>query len=199
MFIRPPTFGAAIQAKAQDRRVKGLENPQYVPSMVSDRRVKGYQVRGEEMAEELNKALYQLGQTEQRNQHLESVRAKMAQNVNVDPRTLQAALSSLEDTINEGVNHIMEDGETQFIRSLVDPFNAQCKGVRVPTMHPQDTFTHYSFETFSLSTAGFNDRGKILLFFNPTAIRAAPMLIVRDPLGELNSLDAPAPFIKQYK
>lgn len=93
----------------------------------------------------------------------------------------------------------LDNGETQFIKSQIDPFNAEAKGVRMPSLQPTDTYTHCAFDTFSLSTSNFVPGGKTVIFFNPMAIRVAPIAVVNDALNELYPLDAPAPLAKDFK
>jgi len=74
----------------------------------------------------------------------------------------------------------MDSGETQYVKAMIDPFNAECKGVRVPQLHPVDTYTHCAFDTFSLSTSNFVAGGKTVLVFNPMAVRASPLVVIND-------------------
>lgn len=82
---------------------------------------------------------------------------------------------------------------------MIDPFNSQSKGVRVPSMHKSDTYTHCQSETFSFTTSGYNPLGKAVIIVNFGAIRPNPILLVQDPLGELDRLDAIAPFTKTIR
>jgi len=69
-------------------------------------------------------------------QKAEEMRSKLAANQMVHPRAIKDAADALERKLNEEVHNIMEDGKIQYIKSLVDSFNASVKGVRIPTMHP---------------------------------------------------------------
>jgi len=54
----------------------------------------------------------------------ETIRQDLAANQGIDPRRLVDGMSKLERMINENVYKIIDDGESQYIRALIDPFNA---------------------------------------------------------------------------
>jgi len=48
---------------------------------------------------------------------------------------------------------------------MIDPFGAGAKGVRIPSLNLNDTFTHQQYDSFSVNTAGYSSTGKALLIF----------------------------------
>lgn len=99
----------------------------------------------------------------------------------------------------EGVDRILSDDEATYIKSLVDPFHTESVGTRVPSLNPVDTYTNTQFESFTISSSEMSASGKILLVFNPTAIRPRPVLVLKDPTGALFPLSSSAPIVKDVR
>lgn len=165
-FTRP--VGVASGRIAQGaRKIRGFDD---------DERMRG-------LEEELQQVSQELAQAKNEIEQADLMREKLDRNILVDPRVLNSAINRLETRMHQAVGVIMDSGETQYIKSMIDPFNAEVKGVRVPQLHPIDTYTHCAFDTFSVSTSNFVAGGKTVLVFNPTAVRASPVAVFADPLS----------------
>lgn len=62
----------------------------------------------------------------------EEMRQRLDNNLLIDPNTMMHAIRRLEQKIHSAVGMVMDSGETQYVKAMIDPFNAECKGVRVP-------------------------------------------------------------------
>ena len=74
----------------------------------------------------------------------------------------------------------------KYIKALIDPFSKETAGVRVPSLNPVDTYTHTQFDSFTIQPGTMAKNGKIIIFFNPTAIRPRPVLILDDSVAKYN-------------
>lgn len=101
--------------------------------------------------------------------------------------------------VEQGIHAIMSDAESKYIKSLIDPFHPDAVGVRIPSLNPIDTFTHSHFESFSVNAGSMGPTGKILIIYNPTAIRPRPVVVIADPNGDYNSLETNGVAAKNIK
>lgn len=103
------------------------------------------------------------------------------------------------ERVDQGIQLIMSDAETKYIKALIDPFHPDAVGVRVPSLNPIDTFTHSHFESFSVNAGAMAPTGKILVVFNPTAIRPRPVVVIPDPNGDYQSFESNGVAAKNIK
>jgi len=90
----------------------------------------------------------------------------------------------------------MKSGSEKYLLALIDPFAKDAVGCRLPSLDPVATFTHCQFESFTLNTTGYNNTGKCMLVYNPTAIRPHPVVVFNDPTGQFPPLSTDAPLVK---
>lgn len=112
---------------------------------------------------------------------------------------IDRAITATTDMFKSQLHAILNDSELQYIKAMVDPFHPDVSGVRIPCINPVDTWTHTQFDTVSLNVSQYNTNGKLVLFFNPTALSTGCVAMLSDPDGSLSSLDSAAPLVKDIR
>jgi len=117
----------------------------------------------------------------------------------IPPSKVKGLAEDIVTKMDMAVDQILDNDEATYIKALANPFHPDAAGVRIPSLNPVDTYTNTQFDSFSISSTGMTANGKIILIFNPTAIRPRPVLIVDDKGGVFSALNSPAPLVKTLR